>query len=366
LLMAESGAGKTQALKSIQMLLKAMGMSDVFVAAQLASVQAIEEIVEETPCALVVTDEIGAWLNRISSSGQTGNVAEIPGTLQSLWAWPLDLEWLGTKRKGKVMVKVFGPALSIFGDSTEAKLIKGLTKEEIANGFLNRWLLFDIGRGYVGRRVEPKYHWTEIPRWLQKAVKEVAGKPVPPGGLRKLTLPRPDGKGEVIVQDFRRVSWGPGARDLWLDYEEYTRNLPSQKDREIWIRAPEQAVRLATIVAVYRGSATLDVEDWQWAKGVVEYSMGQLVRSLSKHQREKLEQADLVERIRGEFMRTAPPGGRIAGEMTEGLIRKLCENLCDDYRRIDAAISHLLKTGEIEEFFPNRRGPPTRHFRWKE
>src|SRR5262249_17625855 len=156
----------------------------------LASVQAIEEIVEETPSALVVIDEVGAWLNRISAGGQTGNVAEIPGTLQSLWAWSPEDEWIGTKRKGKEMVTVFGPALSIFGDSTEAKLIKGLTREEIANGFLNRWLLFGIGRG-APKRVDPKYHWTEFPTWLSQQLKEVVGEPAPPTGLVKLTLPSP-------------------------------------------------------------------------------------------------------------------------------------------------------------------------------
>jgi hypothetical protein len=72
------------------------------------------------------------------------------------------------------------------------------------------------------------------------------------------------------------------------------------KERELWIRAPEQAVRLATIVAVYRGSLVVDVEEWQWAKAVVKNSMALLIRSLDKHQREKLEQVDLVERIRDE------------------------------------------------------------------
>jgi hypothetical protein len=171
LLEATSGAGKQQALRSIRQILKAMGLGNVIAASALASVQAIEEIVEQTPSALILIDEVGAWFNRISASGQTGNVAEIPGTLQSLWAWSPEDEWIGTKRKGKDMITVFGPALSIFGDSTEAKLIKGLTKEEMANGFVNRWLLFDIGGG-APEHVEPKYEWTQIPTWLEKMRRE--------------------------------------------------------------------------------------------------------------------------------------------------------------------------------------------------
>ena len=298
---------------------------------------------------MILIDEIGAWLNRISAKGQTGNVAEIPGSLQSLWAWSPELNWNGTKRKGKEMVSVFGPALSIFGGSTEAKLIKGLTKEEISNGFLNRWLLFGIGRG-APKRVEPKYPWTKLPVSLRDYLKQVVGEPA----------------SFVGVEEFRRIGWGEGAKELWLEFEEYTRGMPSEKDRELWIRAPEQAVRVATIHAVYRGSLVVGVEDWKWAVEVVDYSMHQLVRSLNEHEREKLEQLDLVERIRKEFLRHEKlPDGRKAGELTEGQIHKLCERLCEDYRKIDFAIKHLLTTGEIEEFEPIRPGPKTRHYRWK-
>ena len=367
LLMAESGAGKQQAIRMIRMVLKAMGLENAIVASGLASVQAIEEVIEETPSVLVLIDEIGGWLNRISATGQTSNVAEIPATLQSLWAWSPELNWIGTKRKGKEMVTVFGPALSIFGDSTEAKLIKGLTKEEIANGFLNRWLLFGIGRGAT-RRIKPKYHWTEIPKWLEKAIKDVVGKPVDAKGLVKLTLAKPDGGGEVVLQDFQRTGWGPCAEELWLDFEEDTRK--STRDRDLWIRAPEQAVRLATILAFYRGSKVVEVADWERAVEVVKYSMEQLVRSLGKHQREKLEQVELVDKIREEFLREDLPkssGRKTIGELTEGQIRKLCERLCEDYRTIDQAVNHLVKIGEIEEFTPDppRPGPATRHFRWR-
>ena len=60
-----------------------------------------------------------------------------------------------------------------------------------------------------------------------------------------------------------------------------------------------------------------------------------------------------------------PKDRPIAGELTYGQIKKLCERLCDDYRQIDVAIRHLLSTGEIEEFFPSKPGPQTNHYRWK-
>ena len=107
LLVAETGAGKQHAINCIRMLLRAMGAERAIVASGLGSVQGIEEILEGTskfdanPSPLVVIDEVGGWLSRISSKGQTGNVSEIPGTLQSLWGWPPHLEWFGSKTRAR-------------------------------------------------------------------------------------------------------------------------------------------------------------------------------------------------------------------------------------------------------------------------
>ena len=66
--------------------------------------------------------------------------------------------------------------------------------------------------------------------------------------------------------------------------------------------------------------------------------------------------SDLVKRIREEFRRSR--------ELTHGQIRKLCERLTDDHRKIGKAIHHLEMCGDIEQadkaFGPGR--PTTR---WK-
>jgi hypothetical protein len=136
LLIAESGAGKQHALHCIRTLLRAMGLERSYAASGLGSVQGIEEILEGrgeedgNPNPLVVMDEVGAWLKRISSKGQTGNVSEIPGLLQSLWGWSMEAEWMGSKTKGKEMRSVMGPAFSIYGASTEKKLMSAVSTHE--------------------------------------------------------------------------------------------------------------------------------------------------------------------------------------------------------------------------------------------
>src|SRR5262249_34527251 len=117
ILIAETGAGKQHTINCIRSVLAAVEGADKVKASGLASVQAIEELVNDSPSCLVLIDEVGSWLARVSTSG-TGNIAEIPGTLQSLWGWPPEAQWIGTKQKGKDAPSAYGPALAIYGATT--------------------------------------------------------------------------------------------------------------------------------------------------------------------------------------------------------------------------------------------------------
>jgi hypothetical protein len=300
LLIAETGVGKQFVINGISMALKAMSLQGTIVASGLASVQAIEEIIEGVgekidpqPNALVMIDEVGSWLARVSHKNNTGNVSEIPGLLQSLWSWPLELAWRGTKKVYKEMKETYAVALAMFGASTERAFFLALKTKDLASGFVNRMLLWNVGRGSA-HRVKPKYEWQNMPKWLAEALNKIVTsmEEAPINSPMSLKL------GDRVLKDFHRVGWGEGAEDLWMAFDDEIRNMPSVDDREIWIRAPEIAVRLATIVAVFRGSAVVDVEDLLWAIEVVRLSTKHLQRGLSKHMLDELEQADLVELIR--------------------------------------------------------------------
>jgi hypothetical protein len=198
--------------------------------------------------------------------------------------------------------------------------------------------------------VKPKYDWQQCPEWLVEALKKIAGKPAPIDN-------RPVMKDRWVVTDFRKIGWGPGAEELWQEFENETRDMPTA-DREVWIRAPEFALRCATVVAAFRGPATVvEVTDLEWAIALARYSVKQLARGLDKHMLEELEQAELVEHIREEFHRRPV--------LTHGQIRKLCERKVNDFRKIDVAIDHLVKVEQIVELDEaSRAGRPTRRWQW--
>jgi len=352
-----------------------MGLESSIVASGLASVQAIEEIIEgipgvnnsvdPNPNALVVIDEVGSWLSRILSKSQGGNVSEIPGILQTLWGQPVEDGWIGTKKVGKQMRTFYCVAFSIIGFSTERMFFGALQDRLISSGFVNRMLLWNVGRGAL-ERVDPKYSWTQCPKWLMDAMKRVTHLDAAPlDGPMKLPIPFKDGTVGTL-RDFHRVKWGPCAKELWLAFDNTVRAMPSVEDRELWIRAPDLAVRLATIVAVYRCSATVDVEDWEWAVELVKYSVEELKDGIDKHMIGKIEQADLADRIRA-YVRN-----RAGQYVTIGEISKAFERKVDDVRKLNEVIWHVEQTRDIiqvpiEEVKAGKqewRGKPTVYFKW--
>jgi hypothetical protein len=365
ILIAESGAGKQHIINCIKLLLRAIGMPDVCVGSSIASIQSIEEVLqgkpphlEGKPTALILNDEYGSFLNRIST--QTGNVSEIPSTLQTLWGWPPQLEWEGAIKTGKDNTKVWGPAFMIFGSSTERAFFTALKSKEVASGFVNRHLLFNAGRGAI-ERIDAKYDWTQCPVWLIDAFKAIAGEPAP---LDNRPIPRKDNQGKptgIFLRDWRRMTWGGGAKEAWRHFEnKEIRSLPSADEREMWIRAPEIALRIATIVAAFafRGSTVVTAEDYDWAMRVSRKSCAQMAEGLQRHMLENYEQADLVEHIRDEFRKKTV--------LRWGQIRKHCERKTGDYNKIDRAMQHLISTEEIH-LLPEEGGPgrPTHRYRWR-
>jgi hypothetical protein len=356
IMLGETGAGKQHAQDCIGKLLKVMGYDDS-PASGIESLQSVVDSlagrdgIEGNPNQLVVIDEVGSFLKRISSAGS--NIAEIPGILQTLWGWSPKADYIPPMKCRRTKEPVFGPAFSLFGASTETKFIRTISGEQVSNGFVNRMLLLNFGRG-PDELSEPVYSWDEIPTWLAKALAEDAAAPEPERCPVKNSL------GElVLVQNFRRVGWGDGVYDLYKAYVKKIRSTPSEADREIWIRAPELTVRVATVVAVFDGSGVITPEHWEWALAFVEASMRQLQRALRKGMKEDMDQVDLVDYLREEFAKK--------GVLTEGLIRKHCERMAaKDFGKITKAIAHLVEVGDIVFLDPTPGpGRPTRKWQWQ-
>jgi hypothetical protein len=264
--------------------------------------------------------------------------------LSILWGLSPQGEHKTTIKVGKTMVKpVYGPAFAMFCSAVERSLFLALKKGNLTEGYTNRHSMFratNNGRG--GKRTKPKYHWTQCPVWLRNALREVAGVPAPVDNRE-----RDVGAGFK----FRQIGWGAGAEELYDEFEDEIREMPSGDARTRAIRAPEIALRWATVVAVYRGSEVVEVEDLQWAIAVVRHSTSIMQHGHDKVVLEAMQLAELTDFLRELYAKH--------GTLTYGKIRKECERKVEDYRMIDQANGQLLATKEIVAKGYSGAGRPT-------
>jgi hypothetical protein len=364
-IIAATGAGKQHCLNCGQMLLRAMGVEECYRAGGIASVQSIEQLIEGgsaglkdvPPCpnALLIIDEFGAWLIRITSRSQSGNVSEIPSLLNTLWGWPPEnLPWKSSIKVGKEVKGIWCPALTLIGFTTAEKFFAALKRGDASAGFINRLSIWNAGRGWLGDLQTPKYAWTEVPVWFGEALKERASfDEAPLDGPMLLKID------DMVWRDFHRLRWGDGSEQIYREFEKFCR-LMDEEDREIWARAPEIATRNGTVIAHYRGSETVDPEDMKWSVAVAIASTKQLQEGYNEHSKEDLDQADLVKRVREQFKRKT--------YLTWGGVRKHCERLTNDYKKIRTAVEHLEQVGDIavveDDGRSETRGRKTERWRW--
>jgi hypothetical protein len=91
--------------------------------------------------------------------------------------------------------------------------------------------------------------------------------------------------------DRERIAWGDDAAEV---YFAFSRKMDQWEERdrqryELGMRTCENAARLATIVAVGRGSKTVDREDIEWALALAERSFEAAVGGIDKYMREYFE-----------------------------------------------------------------------------
>jgi hypothetical protein len=371
LILALTGAGKQHILDCVRLILEAMGLDNDIVAGGIASVQAIEEVLQGTnksddepngiPSPLVIIDEYGSFLSRITTKGQSGNVAEIPSTLQTLWGWQPRAVWKATIKASRTSVRrVYGPAFALLGSSTDRVFYGAVKSKYVGGGFINRHLIHNAGRGAL-KRVDPKYPIGKFPKWLIKKLKRIAGDPAP-WDNRDLYFP----DSAVKVRGMREIGWGEGAKKHWRNYEDEIRGIEDEEIREVWIRSPEIALRLATIVAAYCNSDTVEIPHLKWAIAYTDYSTSMLVKGLSKYMTEDLGMAEACDLLREEFMRhmIRVPKGREPGEMTIGEIRKYLEKKIE-VNKIMGVVYQLQYCGDIKELNPAEGpGRPTKKYLW--
>ena len=339
ILLAATSAGKQHSHDCIRILLRAIGIENLIQAGGLASVQATEDIIKRTPNCLVLIDEFGRWLRMILA--QTGNVRELPGTLCKFWGIRPAGSWTITRRAREEVTNttIDWPALGLGGCSTGEQFWDACSDDEITGGFLNRCVIFNAGTG-ADKRAKPKYPWDELPTWLAQALKEQAGTPA---SKEASVITKTQG-----LLGPRRLRWGDGVEDMWGEEVDAIRDLPEGRKRDIFARSPEIAVRLATIVAWWRGSLVVEVADWKWGWALAEASCSLVLKGANENMKVKRE----FDKICRHILALLAPGPMKIGEIHVHS-RSAAGN--QGMEIVDKALNDLILSDEVEEISPEQQ-----------
>jgi hypothetical protein len=254
-----------------------------------------EEEMIRRPVMACFIDEFGDLLALINGQGQNVNMSSLIGTLKLAWN---SREVIKTApRRGVESETISEPAVTLVGATTKRKFFGSVTAGDIESGFANRVLILPFED-----RPEPDLH----DRPVQALV-------APPGvlerlkGLAKDQLLDATFDKELKARAPVRIGWTEEANAIWKETWAKVKAL-KQSDpwrHEVSARAPEQAIRLATVVAAGRGSKRIEREDMAWAAELAWMSAEAASDGYAKYMEKTLSFAALCQEV-FERIQSAP------------------------------------------------------------
>ena len=220
-------------------------------------------------------DEFGSFLKRINSRKASGFEGAISGMLRS--AWGMSFKVMATPEwAGKQMEAICSPAMSIFGVSTAREFYDSLEGADVTNGVLNRFLVIESSQRPAEQK--PTASPDNVPQSIVDGLKAIYGRHKLGQLLQSRMTPAYDML--AIDEDAEQIRREMVAK-LLADGD-------ANRTLEPFLaRTAENAIRLATILAIGRGSMTVSLNDGglqSRLRPVVDTPAGRWGRALHRRQ----------------------------------------------------------------------------------
>jgi hypothetical protein len=345
IILAPTGYGKDWPLRCGVILMEAVGAGDLLGPQEFASAPGFLKRLKRNPLMVCFADEFGDELSLINDQKGNPFVSKTIGELKKCYnAW----ETIITAEKvNEESEKIVWPAPSIVAAATPENFFAGLRPRDLESGFANRLLILP----FAGHRRPPEQDVSDVkpPKELIAALKN---------------LPRQNILDRVILdQTFapvhKKIEWGLGASEAYFTFSKKMDGFEETDSQryELGMRACENAARLATIVAVGRGSQTVDREDIEWAIKLAECSFEATIGGVDRYMREYFEFPKFCERV---LQKIAEHGG---SRSRRDLERDFRSNKRYGFE-LERVLNQLIAEGRIErEFRSGSRGPAAERYR---
>lgn len=267
---ADSGSGKEHARKAIKYIAQMANASQFIGAEKLASDQGLFVLLSQEPSTAVLMDEFGRTLRVMNNDRAPPHLAQLLTMMMELTG--LADSYLKEKRRAehgpKVQpITIMNPNLCIYATTVPGRLYQGLTPDEVTDGFLPRWLVFE------SCTPDPELQENRIDDVNPKLIRQIES-----WVHRPSLAVSEDAPGNADFQ-VPVIPITPEANDILKHYAGLWRER-KQKSRgtgmdSLWARAYEHAYRLALI----RGAGhqgVIDVPTIQWACELAEHLLGRM------------------------------------------------------------------------------------------
>ena len=136
---AKSGKGKDHPLKCVKLALEALGL-DNRRGGEIASSAALAEILIASPSALLAIDEMGHYMESLTSTGSNQYLREVMKVITQIYTSASDSYTTKGVKGNPLGTKIIVPNLAVFGVSTQEQLLDNMNTKTMAEGSIARTL----------------------------------------------------------------------------------------------------------------------------------------------------------------------------------------------------------------------------------
>jgi hypothetical protein len=245
-----------------------LGAKELIGPDEFASAPGFINRLKRNPLLICFVDEIGDELAKFNDQQGNPYVAAHVGLFKKLYnVWEVvdTAEKVGTETEN-----ITWPAVSLVGAATPEMFFAGIKPKDLESGFANRLMILPFeGVERPPEQRRPR-NWDVPPKELVEGLKRLPRQK--PHSAVDLDAPR----GKLWKpRRLEMMPWGPGAEDENYRFSQRLDALLATDPRrdQLSKRGAENAVRLATNLAVGRGSSTVDLEDIRWGIAFAERSI---------------------------------------------------------------------------------------------
>lgn len=267
--LAPSGSGKDHPIRCMQRLMYDCGLEKMVGGAPASGPGVISTVKKAGGRKLLQIDEIGRILGAINAEKASGYEKQILTELMMIFSAANGV-YTGREyanQEDRPTVTIDQPCLSVYGATVADNLYDAITSRDAIDGFLSRWLLFQVPTGYVKRRPKQERRRLEVTESMLELIQGIERTPVSDSPYAFGIKPK-------------EVAFSLKADELFYRYWDQIDERKEQEDgvAALLARMPEHIAKLALIVWHGSGESEIRADHMQWAIDVVEFCVANSVQ----------------------------------------------------------------------------------------